>query len=57
VKKATTMTKGKTNSTNGKTSSKKATSSVKKGEEGKSPAARISERIEELGDWRGETLA
>ena len=57
MKKPTTTTKGKTNSTNGKTSSKKATSSVKKGEEGKSPAARISERIEEQGDWRGETLA
>jgi len=57
VKKPTTTTKGKTNSTNGKTSSKKATSSAKKGEEGKSPAARISERIEEQGDWRGETLA
>jgi hypothetical protein len=44
------MAKEKSSSTNAKTSSNKA-------KEGKAAAARISERIEELGDWRGETLA
>ena len=66
-----TMTKGKSRSTNSKTSAKKktatgkkatasatkATAGSKEGKGGKSPAARITERIEELGDWRGETLA
>jgi len=65
------MTKGKSRSTNSKTSAKKKTASGKKatasatkatagskeGKGEKSPAARITERIEELGDWRGETLA
>jgi hypothetical protein len=65
VTKATgTIAKGKSRSTNSKTSAKRKTASAKKAtagskEEkgGKSPAARISERIKELGDWRGETLA
>lgn len=42
------MSKGST------TTSKSATASAKKG---KSAAVRISEKIDELGDWRGETLA
>jgi hypothetical protein len=50
------MTTRKSSSTNGKTSAKKETSESKKETEGKSPATRISERIEELGDWRGDTL-
>ena len=50
------MTTRKSSSTNGKTSAKKESSDSEKETEGKSPAARISERIEELGDWRGETL-
>jgi hypothetical protein len=44
------MTTRKSSSTNGKTSATKETSDSKKETEGKSPAARISERIEELGD-------
>src|SRR6187200_2806323 len=59
-----TMTMGKSRPTNSKTSAKKKTASAtkatagsKEGKGGKSPAARISTRIEELGDWRGETLA
>jgi hypothetical protein len=32
-------------------------SSPKKGKEGDSPSELIDARIEELGDWRGETLA
>jgi hypothetical protein len=58
------MTNGKSRSTNSKTSAKKkmasatkATAGSKEGNGGKSSAARITERIEELGDWRGETLA
>ncbi|PZS03965.1 MAG: hypothetical protein DLM56_07605 [Pseudonocardiales bacterium] len=65
------MAKGNSSSTNGKSSSKKttssakkktssakkATSSTKKGTGTKSPAVRITERIRELGDWRGDTLS
>ncbi len=35
----------------------KRTSGSKEGEEGSSPSQLIDARIEELGDWRGETLA
>jgi hypothetical protein len=36
---------------------KKSESGSKKGEGGNSPSQRIDGRIEELSDWRGETLA
>src|SRR5215475_5093794 len=36
---------------------KKAKSGSKEGKGGISPSERIDGRIEELGDWRGETLA
>ena len=39
------------------TTTKKAKSSSKEGKGGDSPAQLIDARIEELSDWRGETLA
>jgi hypothetical protein len=36
---------------------KKTKSDSKQGKEGESPSRLIDARIEELGDWRGETLA
>ena len=61
------MTRGKS-SANGESTGKKKATSKKLGDRagkvaakhkkgGKSPSKLISERIKELGDWRGETLA
>jgi hypothetical protein len=56
-KATTTMSEGKSSSMNEKTSSKKGKASTKKETGGASPSELIDARINELGDWRGETLA
>ncbi|MDQ3231174.1 MAG: DUF1801 domain-containing protein [Pseudobdellovibrionaceae bacterium] len=51
MKKAKTTPKKKT------TTPKKKTDTSKEGQRGAAPSQLIDARIEELGDWRGETLA